>query len=450
MSPEPEVQLFDAPVLFVEARYRKRTLCAHVLSTRSPRGFTVGGGRRADAPVDPRFLPPGWPANDNHTLVAPSGGGFVINLPPAMRELAQRSATRIRIPCGEVVFDITADAPPPPVPRTWWRPSSGDEARITAGVALGLLALLLIVRAVPSDPHALSLDDVGKTIRFDLARVVPPVVPELPQPKTERGPAAGGGGPKVASAGPMGAAGDQKAPRRDTHRATKGPATNQDARDVARDVRSRTILAALDGPHSAAVDAVFAPTPALGEAANDVFGHLVGTTIADAYGVHGLGSIGTGRGGGDEGKRIIGGDGPGLRIGPGRGGPGYGVGPYGGGTLGPKKAHVLPDVEGILVSRGRLDKEIIRRVVRTHLNEVRFCYDEALARKPSLAGRVVAQFTIAPTGKVLVSALQSSTLGEVRVESCILAATRRWLYPAPEGGGLVTVTYPFQLAPVGG
>jgi hypothetical protein len=336
------------------------------------------------------------------------------------------------------------------VPRTWWRPSSGDEARITVGVALSLLALLLIVRWVPSDPHALSLDDVGKTIHLDIARVIPPVVPELRQPKADRGRDAGGGGPKVASAGPTGAAGDQKAPRRDSRRATKGPATNQDARDVERIVHEGTLLSILDGPHSAAVDHVFDRTPALGDALNEVFGHMVGTTIADAYGVHGLGPIGTGRGAADEGKGIIGGDGTGRRIGPGHGGPGYGPGAYTAGTLGPRTMHTLPDVKTTLNVHGNLDKEIIRRVVRTHLNEVRFCYDEALARKPSLAGRVVAQFTIAPTGKVLVSALQSSTLGEAKVESCILAATRRWLYPAPYGGGLVTVTYPFQLAPVGG
>jgi hypothetical protein len=450
MSMQSELELFEAPVLFVEARYRKRTLCAQVLSARSRRGFTVGRGRRADAPVDPRYLPAGLPVNDNHTLVAPSGDGFVIDLPPAMRERAERSATRIRIPCGEVVFDITADAPPPPVPRTWWRPGSGDDARITGGVALALLALLALVRAVPSDPHALSLDDVGKSLRFDPVHIVPPDVVEPPQPKAQ-GPAAGGGGPKVASAGPMGAAGDEKAPRRDTRRATRGPATHQDARDVEADVRSRTILAVLDGAHTAAVDAVFDRTPALGDNEKDVFGHLMGTTIADAWGAHGLGTVGTGQGGGDEGKRMIGGGGGLGTIGLGHGRDGgFGLNDHGGGNLGTRRTK-LPDIQpGQIMSKGSLDKEIIRRIVRQHLNEVRFCYDEALARKPSLAGRVVAQFMIAGTGKVFASVLQSSTLGDVGVESCIVAATRRWLYPAPAGGGLVTVTYPFQLAPAGG
>jgi len=102
------------------------------------------------------------------------------------------------------------------------------------------------------------------------------------------------------------------------------------------------------------------------------------------------------------------------------------------------------------ILRGSLDKEIVRRVVRQHLNEVRFCYEQALVRRPALAGRIVAQFTIAPTGRVLASALQSSSLGETTVDACIVAATRRWEFPRPAGGGIVVVSYPFQLSPAGG
>ena len=443
-----QTELFDAPVLLVEARYRQRVLYAQVLSTRTSRRFTVGGGRRADAPIDPRYLPAGLAANDNHTLVEPSGGGFLINLAPAMREHAERSATRIRIPCGEVVFDITAAAPPPPVPRSWLRAGWRDDARITGAVVLGMLMLLALVRAVPSDPHALSLDDVGRTVRMDGFHILPPVVVVPPLPKDARG-RGGGGAPRVAW-GPMGAAGDPTARAADGRRATKGPAANQDRRDVEAFVHETTILAVLDGAHSAAVDAVFDKAPALGPHTEDVFGHIVGTTVADAWGQHGLGPIGTGRYGGDEGRPTLGGP-PGIgRPGQWRGAGGPGFGPPGKGRLGPKAAHNFDFIPTQPIVRGGLDKEIIRRIVRQHVNEVRFCYEEALVRKPALAGRVVAQFTIAPTGKVLVSALQSSSLGEPTVEACIVAATRRWLYPQPDGGGLVTVSYPFQLAPAGG
>ena len=64
--------------------------------------------------------------------------------------------------------------------------------------------------------------------------------------------------------------------------------------------------------------------------------------------------------------------------------------------------------------RGTLDKEIIRRTVRRHLNEVKYCYEKALATRPSLAGRIVTQFTIAPTGRVLAAVIQSSSLASPR------------------------------------
>ena len=94
--------------------------------------------------------------------------------------------------------------------------------------------------------------------------------------------------------------------------------------------------------------------------------------------------------------------------------------------------------------RGSLDKEIIRRIVRRNINQVRYCYTQGLATRPSLEGRAVVQFTIAPTGQVLASVLQSSTLNAVAVESCVVNAVKRWEFPKPDGGGLVIVSYPFQ------
>jgi hypothetical protein len=53
-------------------------------------------------------------------------------------------------------------------------------------------------------------------------------------------------------------------------------------------------------------------------------------------------------------------------------------------------------------------------------------------------------------GQVITSALQSSTMGNTTVENCMVQAVKRWPFPAPEGGGLVLVSYPFVLAPAGG
>ena len=100
-----------------------------------------------------------------------------------------------------------------------------------------------------------------------------------------------------------------------------------------------------------------------------------------------------------------------------------------------------------LIGGGTLDKDIIRRIVRAHINEVRYCYNQALARDPNAKGRVSVQFTIAGNGKVASATLQDSTLADSDAAQCIAGAVRRWTFPKPEGGGSVVVTYPFVLEP---
>lgn len=95
--------------------------------------------------------------------------------------------------------------------------------------------------------------------------------------------------------------------------------------------------------------------------------------------------------------------------------------------------------------QGSLDKEVIRRVIRQHLGEVKQCYEAQLKTSPNLAGRVMAHFTIGPDGKVTESSIQESSLGSPACEKCIADAVRGWEFPKPRGGKVV-VSYPFVLA----
>ena len=107
-------------------------------------------------------------------------------------------------------------------------------------------------------------------------------------------------------------------------------------------------------------------------------------------GTIGLGNLGTiGKGGGGSGN-----------------GSGYG---RGAGGLGGRRARAPDVIPGIANVRGSLDKEIIRRIIRRHVNEVRYCYEQELTKKPDLGGRVMVQFTIAASGQVIASVLQNST-----------------------------------------
>jgi len=173
-----------------------------------------------------------------------------------------------------------------------------------------------------------------------------------------------------------------------------------------------------------------------------------GTAVGEAYGVGGLGLVGTGRGGGGTGSGgTIGLGNTGLIGKGGGGGVGSGYGRGTGAGFGGRGKRVPRVRQAKAQVSGSLDKDIIRRIVRAHINEVRSCYNSELAKDPNLKGRVSIKFTIAASGKVSKAKVASSTLSNTTLESCIATAIKRWYFPKPKGGGVVTVTYPFVLEP---
>jgi TonB family protein len=96
---------------------------------------------------------------------------------------------------------------------------------------------------------------------------------------------------------------------------------------------------------------------------------------------------------------------------------------------------------------GDTTQEIVRRIIRRHINEVKYCYEQELLRQPHLVGKIDVQFTVAASGQVSAAAVQRSTIGNERVESCTVAAVRRWQFPPPLDGRTVIITYPFVLTP---
>lgn len=96
---------------------------------------------------------------------------------------------------------------------------------------------------------------------------------------------------------------------------------------------------------------------------------------------------------------------------------------------------------------GSLDKEIIRRIVRAHINEIRTCYEKGLVKDPTLQGRVAIRFTVAADGSVSQSEIASNDAPLDEVGECIRERITTWRFPKPKGGGVVVVTYPFVLEP---
>lgn len=101
------------------------------------------------------------------------------------------------------------------------------------------------------------------------------------------------------------------------------------------------------------------------------------------------------------------------------------------------------------VNADALVRDSIRRVIRSHLNEVKYCVAQQRMQDGELEGRVIVTFVIGPLGKVTESKLKSSSLGNTKAEQCVTEAVRRWKFPNPSGGFL-TVVYPFRFGSGGG
>ena len=96
-----------------------------------------------------------------------------------------------------------------------------------------------------------------------------------------------------------------------------------------------------------------------------------------------------------------------------------------------------------LTVEGALDKDIVRRIIRAHINEIRGCYNEVLAHKPSWGASVRFDFTIGKTGQVTAAAFGEGPR-EHGIDTCIVAAIKRWRFPS--GPGEARVQAPFFLS----
>jgi hypothetical protein len=92
--------------------------------------------------------------------------------------------------------------------------------------------------------------------------------------------------------------------------------------------------------------------------------------------------------------------------------------------------------------------EAVQKVVDAHMWEIRQCYEGALVRTPSLAGKLVFEWTIGTDGNVKSTKTKQSTMPTAEVGDCIRGKLVNWHFPLPKGG-VVVVSYPFLFNAVG-
>ncbi|MCP4675133.1 MAG: energy transducer TonB [Deltaproteobacteria bacterium] len=305
----------------------------------------------------------------------------------------------------------------------------------------------LLAYLVPPDANGLSLDPNSSGNRFTKYMLTPPEVHTIPVPEMLKKPEKAMGGEMGQRHKDIeGQAGDRRVKDTGKRLGVKGPRNNPDphmaklpTKEMA---RSAGILQYLSS--AAAPTSPFGRETALGVDPENALGALTQGEYGASSGYGGLGLKGTGRGGGGNGEGTLGVGSLGT-IGTGTGrGPGMRYGKFTG-DLKSRRSRGPRLIPGKSTVTGSLSKEVIRRVVRRHINEVKFCYEQGLRKRPDISGRVAVKFLISRSGAVQGAAVTSSTLDDPGVESCIARTVRRMAFPQPKDGGIVVVTYPFSL-----
>lgn len=141
----------------------------------------------------------------------------------------------------------------------------------------------------------------------------------------------------------------------------------------------------------------------------------------------GSGTLDTGWGPRRGGGFGSGSGGPGARGlgGHGKGGPGGGEGQGDGGE------RKVATAGGGKPGSG-LSPEQIRRVVMSRYGAFRACFELALAKDPNAKGSVTVSFSVTPGGDVGGASIGNSSLGNPRVEGCMLRTFNRLRFPTAD------------------
>jgi TonB family protein len=414
--------------------------------------------RGMDLPVSRLFALPGQQLPRNFQIVKHVNGGHVVSLPDSIPaevhgkgELA-KMGRRIEAPFKGAAYEIGDDdrivaqvAPQLTLvsryvraarqrDKTFFETLDVPFASTVVVALLGLALFFLMVSITPRNDDAFGEELQRNEQRYTKYQVKPPVKAEQPKFKELAGAKEG-----EKAKGEEGKLGKEDAKKKEADPSRKGtPEADPDKheKDLAK-IRKLGLVAALSkmgvGGGSAASN-VLGPG-GLGSGINNSLGGTKGGAgMGDAYGVGGMGTRGTGPGAG----------GSALGIGGlGTKGGGSGRGGYGSVDLGGRGKEDTVFVPGHTTVVGGLSREVINRVIQKHYNEIKYCYEKELTKDPGLYGKVTVLFVIDGAGRVGDALVQQTTMSSEPVETCMVNHVRRWMFPAPQGGGTVQVTYPY-------
>jgi hypothetical protein len=350
--------------------------------------------------------------------------------------------------------------PPPPLDKRGRRDWLVGLAIVSSFVLhVGLFALVRALTTPPPIPKPAELSNPDEiAARFGLKRVLTEEPPP-PPPDNTKGESAGsgvkdpgandtkkqGGGKKMAEAeGKLGKNGkEERTELPGEIRNGLGGITDVLASEAGEEIRHTlgtisTVAAALGGLNSQNI--VLGAGSGTGLKGTGSGGGGIGAGVP-----FGSGTLNTGFGFGNGGGYGTGSGGPG---GAGKGGNGRGGNGNGNGVGNGTAERAVAVASGAGTGSGGLSPEQIRRVVMAHLGALRACYESEADRNPNLKGGVTVQWQIAPEGAVSGASLANSSLGNPRVEGCVVRQVKGWKFPSSPT--VSNVSWPFKFGLAGG
>jgi hypothetical protein len=407
---------------------------------------------------------------ESFPLVAPQGDDFIFNytntmsgemvvggtstplaelpgLPsssaPGAIELKIPPNARFRVASGRQTFLVSAVSPPRRQAVPLFASVESSFLAYLGGSAVVLFGLVALLNRVAPDSRQMHNEMIGADARLAKIQTDAQEDPKLEEEEDNTGEDDNSGGTGTKMALDEGKMGKKESTRQSGQYAMKDEGADpqlakQQALEQARKAGILGILQQQPGGAFASLTGTADFSSGLDD--RNVYGGLLGNEVGEMAGGWGYGVAGVGPGGGGTGWGTIGTGRYGL-IGHGSGtGEGYGTGSGRGGMRGRKA--MTPQVRiGNASATGDLDKNIIRRYIRRQIRRIQNCYERELLVKTSLAGTVVTQFQISPSGKV--QGASAAGMGDKKVESCVAGVIRSIQFPKPKGGGYVNVRYPF-------
>lgn len=94
----------------------------------------------------------------------------------------------------------------------------------------------------------------------------------------------------------------------------------------------------------------------------------------------------------------------------------------------------------------RSEAKTVRRIIRTHREEVFKCFKKVAPANKGVSGKVTIHFKISKTGSVLRPAVQTEAVDAKAVNACVTQKMNSWVFPPPRSGESTRWNFPFHFS----